>query len=618
MMSDSVSGVPAQGSELAHPAGWDSLLPRPQGVRAESASETFSLTAGTGIIADAPLLTAARLFAQHIADGCGVALHCVDAAAPLAQALHVSVRFIHDDSLTSSYSLAVDAVAGIEVRARDAAGAFSAVATLRQLAGVPAFRRSHSAVTSAQFAVTSFEDSPRFGWRGVLLDVARHFMPKHDVLRYLDQAHAHKFNVVHLHLTDDQGWRVEIKRYPRLTEVGSWRTESNVGPWRHNIHDGRPHGGFYTQEDLREIVAYAHARGITVLPEIDVPGHAEAAIAAYPELGCALEGDAQATVRTSWGISTNVLRPNWETLEFFKNVFDELMDIFDGPFIGLGGDEVPPLLWREDETVVAFAREQGMDSVDELHGWFLGKLGEFVVSRGRRPVVWDEGVSEHLPLEAVVTTWRGYVSGANAMAQGYDIVLAPEQDLYLDHRAAEGDQEPIPVGFVRTLEDVLAFEPDAIPHFENQGEGIVENQGRVGRLLGIQAQLWSEQLDSPRRVDYAAFPRLCAVAEVAWSPKTDRSQGTPASAEFVDRLVTHHLPRLEAAGVEYRPLDGPLPWQQRPGVSGWPRDLNEEIEASGSGEFVGGWHEGMELHVSELDVDMEGATSAATSEVRPG
>ena len=229
--------------------------------------------------------------------------------------------------------------------------------------------------------------------------------------------------------------------------------------------------------------------------------------------------------------------------------------------------------------------------MDDLHGWFLGQLAHYVVSAGRRPVVWDEGLSVHLPQSAIITTWRGYEAGAEAMAKGYDIVLAPEQDLYLDHRAADGDQEPIPVGFVRSLEQVYGFEPEAIALPAHDSQVPVP-----GTLLGIQAQLWTEHLDSPRRVDYAAYPRLCAVAEVAWSPRTDRTDPV-VREEFLSRLWSSHLPRLTAAGVEFRPLEGPLPWQQRPGVAGWPRDLEAEINESQTGQFVGGWHEGMQTEV---------------------
>ncbi len=494
----------------------------------------------------------------------------------------------------------------VRVEAADLAGAHAAAQTLRQLAGPAAYRRAAPAYRSAggagplELPAVRIEDHPRFAWRGVLLDVARHFLPKHDVLRFIDLAAAHRLNVLQLHLTDDQGWRVQIHRYPELTRTGAWRRESTVGTWRTGSKDGRPHGGFYTQDDLREIVAYARDRGITVVPEIDVPGHVEAAVAAYPELGTRKD---RSGVRTTWGISQDVLDPSEGSLAFFRHVLDEVLDVFDAPWIGLGGDEVPPTLWRESPHIVERARALGLFGPDgapdvaQLHGWFVARLAQHVSDAGRRAVVWDEAVSAMLPRNVIVTSWRGYAQGAAALAAGHDVVMAPEQAVYLDHRAGEHPAEPIPVGFLRTIEDVYAFDPLPAPLSADYLLGqhastpqIASTQQEPGRLLGAQAQVWTEHLDSGRRVDYATFPRLAAFAEVAWSPRADREPGSPASKEFLDRLERHHLPRLDAYGVEYRPLAGPHPWQTRPGVEGYPRDLAAET-AVGGWAGLGGWRE---------------------------
>lgn len=413
--------------------------------------------------------------------------------------------------------------------------------------------------------------------------MARHFMPVHDVLRFVDLVAAHKLNVLQLHLTDDQGWRVQVLRHPRLTEVGGWRTETGVGTWRTGRTDGQPHGGWYSQDDLREIVAYARERGVVVVPEIDVPGHVEAAVAAHPELGTRKQPH---QVRTTWGVSTDVLDPSEATLTFFREVLDEVLDVFDSPWVALGGDEVPTTLWLENPQVVARAAELGLPDVRHLHGWFVDRLCEHVIAAGRRPVVWDEAFTPSLPPETVVTAWRGITVGARAMEAGHDVVMAPEQVVYLDHRAGDHPDEPTPVGFLRTVADVYGFEP--LPEAV-----LADHPGLAdapGRLAGVQAQVWTEHLDSPRRVDFAAFPRLAAFAEVAWSPAADRAPGTAASEEFLERLRTSHLPRLDAAGVEYRPLDGPHPWQARPGAAGFPRDLEAEMAAAGWAG-AGGWHE---------------------------
>jgi len=481
------------------------------------------------------------------------------------------------------YRLTIDDEGGravVRVTAADLAGAHAAAQTLRQLAGPQAFRRAGS-VPLALPAVT-VQDGPRFGWRGVLLDVARHFLPKADVLRFVDLAAAHHLNVLQLHLTDDQGWRMEVERYPRLTEVGSWRRESGVGTWRAGRYDGRPHGGFYTRDDLREIVAYARERGVTVVPEIGSPGHVQALLTAYPELA-ARPGAHE--VRTTWGISEDVIDPSPAAVEFFAGVLDEVCEVFDSPFVALGGDEVPVVAWRERPDIVARAADLGLVGPDgegdvaRLHGWFLARLADHLRSRGRRAVVWDEAFGPDLPRDVVVTCWRGHAVAADALAAGHDVVMAPEQEVYLDHRAGDGDDEPVPVGFVRTVDDVRAFEPFPAGLLAARPELA---GGLPGTLLGAQAQVWSEHLDSVRRVDYTAFPRLVAFAEAVWNP---------AARGFDERLRGAHLARLDAAGVEYRPLDGPHPWQQRPGVVGYPRDLATERAAAGWAG-MGGWVEG--------------------------
>jgi hexosaminidase len=426
---------------------------------------------------------------------------------------------------------------GARIESANEAGAFYATQALRQLTGPHAFRAAsiHNGPVTVPCGV--IEDWPRFGWRGCLLDVARHFMPKAAVLRFLDLMAAHRLNVLHFHLTDDQGWRIEVPDYPRLTEIGAWRAGSWVGrqPDGTTGHDGRPHGGYYTVDDLREIVAYAAARHITVVPEVDVPGHSQAAIAAYPWLGVTGK---PLDVLTRWGINENVLAMTDATLDFYRRVFTHVTEIFPSEVICVGGDEVPTGQWAADPDTVERAADLGLSNVDELHGWFVGQLVTHLESLGRRGYVWDESISKTLSSRAIVGAWHPDVD-----AGGREVVLCPEEHVYLDHRQSDHPDEPIPVGYLRTLADVYAYEPAA-------------------SALGAQAQLWTEHLDNPRRVDYAAFPRLAAFAEVVWS-QPERSY-----AEFERRLTTHHLPRLDAMGVEYRPLDGPHPWQTRPGIPG--------------------------------------------------
>lgn len=447
-----------------------------------------------------------------------------------------------------------------------AAGVFWGAQTLRQLLGPDAYRRAPLRPDRVwELPALTVEDGPRFAWRGLMLDVARHFMPKDGVLRYLDLMAAHKLNVFHFHLTDDQGWRVEIRRHPRLTEVGAWRARTKFGHRNSPLWDEKPHGGYYTQDDIREIVAYAAERHITVVPEIDVPGHSQAAIAAYPELGntdavtASAEGSAALSVWDSWGISPHVLAPTDHTLRFYEGVFEEVLELFPSEFVHVGGDECPKDQWRASPAAQARRKQLGLADEDGLQSWFVGHFDAWLSARGRRLIGWDEILEGGLAPGATVSSWRGYAGGIAAARAGHDVVMCPEQQVYLDHRQHDGPDEPVPIGYVRTLEDVYRFEP--VP------PELTSEQAR--HVLGAQANLWTEVMEDSARVDYQAFPRLAAFAEVAWS-----ALPAPPQRDFAafERRMQAHYPRLDALGVGYRPPSGPRPWQRRPGVLGRPID----------------------------------------------
>ncbi|MFD7693729.1 beta-N-acetylhexosaminidase [Streptomyces sp. NPDC059805] len=471
-----------------------------------------------------------------------------------------AVRLLLDDTLDAeAYRLTAGPDGGVEIRGGDAAGVFWGAQTLRQLLGPDAFRRAPVRPgTRPVLAHGTVEDAPRFRWRGLMLDVARHFMPKDGVLRYLDLMAAHKLNVFHFHLTDDQGWRVEIRKYPRLTGTGSWRARTKFGHRASPLWEEKPHGGFYTQDDIREIVAYAAERHITVVPEIDVPGHSQAAIAAYPELGNTDVVDTTTlSVWDSWGISPNVLAPTDTTLRFYEGVFEEVLELFPGEFVHVGGDECLKDQWRSSPAAQERIRELGLKDEDGLQAWFIGHFDRWLSARGRRLIGWDEILEGGLAPGAAVSSWRGYAGGVAAARAGHDVVMCPEQQVYLDHRQDAGADEPVPIGYVRTLEDVYRFEP--VP-----GELTPEEARHV---LGTQANVWTEVMEDAARVDYQAFPRLAAFAEVAWS-----ALPAPAERDFAgfERRMTAHYARLDALGVAYRPPSGPWPWQRRPGVLGRP------------------------------------------------
>ncbi|MFF1460258.1 beta-N-acetylhexosaminidase [Streptomyces sp. NPDC058330] len=522
------------------------LLPRPDSVA--SGNGVFTLDTSTGITASGELAPTARWLQSVLRPATGLPLPMTGMAAPSPGGSTLALD-LDPDLPAEGYRLACGP-GGVTITGGDTAGVFYGCQALRQLLPPQIYRAAEAAGVRWAVPYGNIEDAPRFRWRGAMLDVARHFMPKHGVLRFLDLLAMHRINTLHLHLTDDQGWRVEILRHPRLTEVGSWRRESQLGAAPDAPNDGRPHGGYYTQGDLREIVAYAAERHITVVPEIDVPGHSQAAIAAYPALG--VRGELLET-SPRWGVNTNILNAEESTLGFFLEVFDEVMDLFPGPFIGIGGDECPTDQWDADPRTRELIRERGLAGSRELQAWFLGRIGAHVAARGRRVFGWDEILEGDVPEGIVVASWRGMTGARTAARRGYDVVSCPDDQAYLDYRQSELESEPIPFAVPLTLADAYGFDP--VP------DGLTGDE--ADRILGGQANVWTEHMDSPRAVDYYVFPRLCAIAEVLWS------RGERDFDDFLVRLRTH-LARLDALGVEYRREDGPRPWQTRPGIPGKP------------------------------------------------
>jgi hexosaminidase len=474
------------------------------------------------------------------------------------------VRLAVDETVPGgpeAYRITVDPASGVRITGASPAGLFWGAQTFRQLLGPEAFRRAPTDAARAwRVPACHLTDAPRFGWRGFMLDVARHFMPKDVVLRYVDLMAAHKLNVLHLHLTDDQGWRVEIRRYPKLTEVGGWRERTKVGLRESPLWDERPHGGYYTQDDIREIVAYAARRHITVVPEIDIPGHSQAAIAAYPDLGNSDVVDTEALgVLTKWGVNPNVLAPTEQMIAFYEDVLTEILELFPGTFVHVGGDECPKDQWRASGIAQARIKELDLADEHELQSWIIRHFDAWLAERGRRLIGWDEILEGGLAPGAAVASWRGYAGGIAAARAGHDVVMCPESHVYLDWRQSADPDEPVPIAHVRTLEDVYRFEP--VP-----AELTAEEARRV---IGTQANAWTEVMDSVRVVDYMVFPRLAAFAEVAWS-----ALPAPADRDWADfeRRMAAHYARLDALGVEYRPAAGPRPWQRRPGVVGRPKE----------------------------------------------
>jgi len=414
----------------------------------------------------------------------------------------------------------------IVVEAGTSRGLFYGAVTLWQL-----MTRERRGGDSIKVASMSIVDRPRFAWRGLMLDVARHFMPPANVKQMIDWMALHKLNTLHWHLTDDQGWRLEIRKYPKLTDIGAWRVPAGAAGIDES---GRPrnYGGFYTQDEVRDIVRYAAERYVTVVPEIEMPGHAQAAIAAYPELGS--RGD-RPTVSHDWGIHTYLYNVEDDTFTFLENVLSEVIDLFPGPYIHIGGDEAVKDQWQASARVQRRMRELGIANEAQLQGYFVARIGKFLGTHGRRLVGWDEILDGGVPPDAVVMSWRGTKGGSEAARLGHDVVMAPAPELYLDHLQSEARDEPPGRPGVESLADVYGFNP--IP------DGVAPDEAR--HIIGVQVNLWTEHVRTIERAERAVFPRLAALAEVAWSSpeKHDLSK-------FLGRMPAQ-LERYRELGIRF-------------------------------------------------------------------
>jgi hexosaminidase len=514
-----------------------SIVPKP--VQLVVGAGSFRLTPNTVITADRDSVSEARFLARRLSPATGFPFEVRTATSKRDLAIDMRLDASLEKLGSEGYRLEA-APKGISIRAAKTAGLFYAGQTLIQLLPPEIFRDAK--VSNLEWTIPSvqIEDYPRFKWRGALLDVGRHFMPKEFVKKFMDLLALQKMNSFHWHLTDDQGWRIEIKKYPKLTQIGAWRKETLIGrpegESQKELHfDGTPHGGFYTQDDAREIVEYARVRHINVVPEIEMPGHAQAAIAAYPELG---NTGLQLEVATKWGVFENIFNPKESTILFLQDVLTEAMEIFPSKFIHTGGDEAVKTQWKSSAEAQARIKELGLKNEEELQGYFTRRMDEFLTSKGRRLIGWDEILEGGLAPNATVMSWRGEKGGISAAQAGHDVVMAPTDYTYFDYYQAK-DKEPLEIGSYLPLEVVYNYEP--IPK-ELPAPS-------AGHVLGSQGQLWTEYIPTPKQVEYMAWPRLTALAEVTWIPV-----GKKNYPEFLDRLATH-LRRLAVLDVNYRPLD---------------------------------------------------------------
>ena len=540
------------GAELSGPA----IIPVP--LKLETRPGQFQLNAETRIAVDEASGETGLFLAEKLRASTGFPfpVSTNGSKETLKGAIQITTQGAKADLGAEGYAL--DATPeGVRIAAPTQAGAFYGAQTLLQLLPPQIFATN---LVKADWTIpwaVHIEDQPRFQWRGFMLDCARHFFSKEDVKRVLDEMALHKLNTFHWHLTDDQGWRIEIKKYPKLTEVGAWRAQSSVTPPRNddgeldaqNAHpawsaapksaygpDGR-YGGFYSQDDVREVIAYQAKLHITVVPEIEMPGHAIAALAAYPEYSC--DGGPNSTDAKA-GVNRGVFCVGDEKVyTFLGDILTEVMQLFPGKYIHVGGDEVDMAAkkenWGKSEACMAIMKSHGYTNLDQLQGYFTGRIGKFVSDHGKTLIGWSEIADAPLPQNAAVMDWIG--GAVKTATSGHDVTMCPTSFCYLDYyQSLDHSTEPYAIGNFLPLEKVYSFEP--------MPKGL--DTKYQGHILGGQCNLWTEYIPSLAHVEYMAFPRLTALSEVAWSAKEKRNWD-----DFSNRLQTHEQ-RLEAFGVNYR------------------------------------------------------------------
>lgn len=491
------------------------IIPLPQEVSLQNANP-FLLTAKTPIVyqeGDSVMAQTAQLLSSYIEELTGYALRV---STKEKKGIHLSV----DESITNpeGYRLVVTA-GGVEIAGGSEAGIFYGVQALRK--AIPAEAEG----MEVELPAVTINDAPRFGYRGLHFDVSRHFFPIDSVKKFIDMQVLHNMNTLHWHLTDDQGWRIEIKKYPKLTEIGSQRKETVIGR-NSGQYDGTPYGGYYTQEQIKEVIEYAKKRFVTIVPEIDLPGHQQAALAAYPELGCT---GGPYEVWTQWGISDDVIcAGNDHAMQFLEDVLAEVIDLFPSEYIHIGGDECPKVRWKTCPKCQARIQKEGIKgdqkhSAEEyLQSYVISRMEKFVESKGRHIIGWDEILEGGLAPNATVMSWRGVAGGIEAAKQHHNVIMTPNSHLYFDYyQSTDTEHDPLAIGGYVSIERVYSFEPtnDIPQEFQKY-------------IIGVQANLWTEYIPTFAQVEYMEMPRIAALAEVQWTEPANKNY-----EQFLSRLV---------------------------------------------------------------------------------
>ncbi|WP_242202158.1 beta-N-acetylhexosaminidase [Aestuariivivens insulae] len=521
------------------------IIPKPTSL--EISNGRFLVDSNTTISASEDLQNEASYLAEMLSHASGSTINTGDSG---------NIQLKLDDTIDNEegYTLSIT-YNQIVISGKTAKGVFYGIQTLRQL--MPASIESETnKIAELTIPAVTVKDSPRYQYRGMHLDVARHFFPVDFVKKYIDLIALHKMNTFHWHLTEDQGWRIEIKKYPKLTEIGAWRSGTIVGHHPGTENDQKRYGGFYTQEDVKDIVAYAAKQHITVIPEIELPGHSSAAIAAYPSLSCFPEEQTVVTnnmiseggkaiqaagtpkiVQETWGVFKDVYCAGKdETFAFLQDVLDEVIPLFPSAYIHIGGDECPKENWKECPNCQKRIKDEGLHDEHELQSYFITRIEKYLNSKGKNIIGWDEILEGGLAPNATVMSWRGTKGGIEAAKHKHNVIMTPNHSCYFDHYQTEDKaNEPLAIGGKTTVADVYAYEPTP--------EELTEEESKY--ILGAQANVWTEYMATTDYVEYMILPRMAALSEVVWSPKSSKDWD-----DFNARLQ-HFADRYNAMGLNY-------------------------------------------------------------------
>ncbi len=515
-----------------------SIIPEPQKVEKLSGCFTFSRKTQIILHTDVPeAKCVVQYFADRLLNVAALELRISEKVTGRADNLIIFKQVQNENLGDEGYRLAVGK-SKIVLEANQPMGLFYGVQTIFQLLPAEIYAEETNSCVEWKIPCVKIFDKPRYSWRGMMLDVSRHFFPKEFIKDFIDYLAMHKMNKFHLHLNDDQGWRIEIKKYPKLTEIGAWRVDRDEQHWnsrgRQKEGEEATYGGFYTQEDIKEIVAYAETRFITIVPEIEMPGHCLAALAAYPEYSCT-GGPFTVPPGGVWPIKDIYCAGSDSTFEFLQGILTEVIALFPGEYVHIGGDEVNKQEWKKCHKCKERIKSEGLKDVKELQSYFTRRIEKFLISKNRRLIGWDEILEGGLAPDATVMSWRGIEGGIEAAQEGHDVVMSPTSHCYFDYYQGEPENEPMAIGGFLPLKKVYSFEPTPEELSSEEAE----------HILGAQANLWTEFIDTPEHAQYMTFPRIAAIAEVIWSKKEQRDWD-----DFTKRLKMQFL-RYDYAKINY-------------------------------------------------------------------